>query len=532
MKRLAYIVASGVLAVAGFAPAVALAANDVTFSAETTITLSGGTLYVESGATVDSFVNNGNNLAITISSGSSITLRSDARSAFSVSPNVATHVCETNSSKLTLTGTATTQTITVGLVQDASCPAGGGGGGGGSGDSPSSTSSSGTTSGGSSGSSGTTAVSTAPTGGTITIAGGAGETSSTQVTLTLSASGATQMQVSNTSAFSDGSGWVAYATSLPWTLPSGVGSKTVYARFRSSGGVDSAAVSDSITLVASSASTPVPAPSAASTVALKKVAGSSAVYAVQNGVRRLIRNADIFLAHGFSWGAVATVGSLADVPLSDPLDYPVVPGMLIKGSGSKVYLVEGGTRRWITSESVFLGLGYAWSAIRVVQEATLAGLPEGAAISAAAAHPDGTLIKYATSPRVYLLEGGKKRWIPSAEVFTQRNLRWENIVTIPASFSYPDGSDLTGSGKVLGVSTGPTTSETFTEDLAPGDRSETVRTLQSLLILRGYLATDVVPTGFYGAATRAAVQRFQQAHGISATGTVGPQTRASLNLHP
>lgn len=519
MKRLAHVVASGLLAVAGFAPAVALAANDVTFSAETTITLAGGTIYVESGATVDSLVNNGSTLVVTISSGSSITFRSDARAVFTVSPNVATHTCETNSSKLTLTGTATTQAITVGIAQNASCPSGGGGGGG-SGDSSSSSSSS----------SGSTAVSKAPTGGSITIAGGTSQTSSIQVTLTLSASGATQMQVSNTASFSDGSGWVPYATTLAWTLPAGEGSKTVYAKFRSSSGVDSAAVSDSIALVA--ATTPAPTPATVSSAAkeLVKEAGKPSVYLLEGGRRRPFTNADIFLAHGFSWGAIRTVASLAATPVGDPVDYPVVPGMLVKGSGPKVYLVEGGARRWITSESVFLGLGYAWSAIRVLRESTLAGVPEGAAISSVAAHPDGTLIKYAASPRVYQLEGGKKRWIASADVFRQLNLRWENIVTIPDSFVYPNGADQSG-GKVLGVSTGPAAEETFLNDLAPGDRSEAVRTLQSVLILRGYLGADVVPTGFYGAATRAAVVKFQQAHGISATGTVGSKTRALLNIH-
>lgn len=508
MKRFASIAARVALTLGALVPTLTLAANDVTFSAETTITLSGGTLYVESGATVDSFVNNGSNLSVTISSGSSITLRSDARLAFTVSPNVANHVCETSSSKLTLTGTATTQTITVGLAQDAACGAGGGGSGGGRGTSD--------------------GPSRAPTGGVVVIAGDASQTTSVQVSLTLSATGATQMLVSNSPLFSENSGWTPYATSLPWTLTSGVGPKTVYVKFRTGTGDESAVVSDSIALVAVTTPDATPAVSSA-TKELVKEAGNPTVYLLEGGRRRPFTNADIFLAHGFSWEAIRTVVSLAATPVGDPVDYPVVPGMLVKGSGPKVYLVEGGTRRWITSESVFLGLGYPWSAIRVMQDSTLAGVPEGAAISTAAAHPDGTLIQYVGSPRVYQLVNGQKRWIHSAEVFTQLNLRWENIVTIPDSFTYPDGPDLVGSGSVLGVSTGSSIRETFTEDLAPGDRNEAVWILQSVLILRGYLASDVIPTGYFGPVTRAAVQRFQQANGIPTTGSVGPKTRAALN---
>ncbi len=54
--------------------------------------------------------------------------------------------------------------------------------------------------------------------------------------------------------------------------------------------------------------------------------------------------------------------------------------------------------------------------------------------------------------------------------------------------------------------------------------------------LQTYLATDssIYPqgiiSGYYGSLTAAAVARFQSAHGISAIGSVGPQTLAALNL--
>jgi len=54
------------------------------------------------------------------------------------------------------------------------------------------------------------------------------------------------------------SGWETYATSKPWTLTAGDGSKTVYVQFRNGAGLDSASYSDSITLQFSSADTTPP----------------------------------------------------------------------------------------------------------------------------------------------------------------------------------------------------------------------------------------------------------------------------------
>jgi diphthamide biosynthesis methyltransferase len=89
----------------------------------------------------------------------------------------------------------------------------------------------------------------APT-GSILIDGGATYATSTSVTLNLSASdagsGVDEMRFSD-----DGSTWSAwepYATSKPWTLPAGDGSKTVYVQYRDLLGNISVSYSNSILL--------------------------------------------------------------------------------------------------------------------------------------------------------------------------------------------------------------------------------------------------------------------------------------------
>lgn len=74
-----------------------------------------------------------------------------------------------------------------------------------------------------------------------------------------------------------------------------------------------------------------------------------------------------------------------------------------------------------------------------------------------------------------------------------------------------------------GVSTVPL----FKRDLKVGSRGDDVRALQERLAAQGYL--EVAPTGYFGALTKAALQKYQKAKGISpAAGYFGPKTRASM----
>lgn len=101
-----------------------------------------------------------------------------------------------------------------------------------------------------------------PTNTSIAINAGAATSSVLSVTLTLSATNAAQMIVSNDAGFA-GASWEAYATSKVWTLTSGDGLKTVYVKFKDSYGNMTNAISDAITLSQSGTVAPVittPAP--------------------------------------------------------------------------------------------------------------------------------------------------------------------------------------------------------------------------------------------------------------------------------
>lgn len=67
--------------------------------------------------------------------------------------------------------------------------------------------------------------------------------------------------------------------------------------------------------------------------------------------------------------------------------------------------------------------------------------------------------------------------------------------------------------------------------LRQGMSGEDIRTLQALLATDLSIYPDGLITGFYGPKTRAAIIRFQLAHGLSGVGTVGPLTLAALNAY-
>ena len=87
-----------------------------------------------------------------------------------------------------------------------------------------------------------------------------------------------------------------------------------------------------------------------------------------------------------------------------------------------------------------------------------------------------------------------------------------------------------GAGQVLGAFTNSLSGMVlgaFVSDLRVGDRGLEVVELQTRLTLLGYYNGPI--TGYFGNLTKAAVVRFQSAHGLPSTGFVGPLTRQMLN---
>lgn len=302
--------------------------------------------------------------------------------------------------------------------------------------------------------------------GAVSIDGNLTETSSRNITLKFNVSDATQMAISHNSNFSSGS-WLAYQMSHTWTLTEGDGLKTIYVKFRKASGVESEIKTLTITLK----------------------------------------------GQGFAQTGTSTASTHPD-------------GTLVKyASSPNVYIIESGLKRLIPSIDIFSVLKYMWSSIVEIvdSEAYTSGENMTAEVSACAC-TDGTLIRYLSSPSVYILEAGKKRLIPSAGDFEGLGYSWNNIVVVSDTQTFEAGEN-----KIATVTVVSSVSYTFTKFLGFGIANNEVKMLQTKLQQLGFFPSNIDPTGYFGSVTRDAVKKFQAAYGIDSVGYVGPQTRAKLN---
>ncbi|MCK4592195.1 hypothetical protein KAT63_02000 [Candidatus Parcubacteria bacterium] len=104
-------------------------------------------------------------------------------------------------------------------------------------------------------------------------------------------------------------------------------------------------------------------------------------------------------------------------------------GSLIKGSSPEVYLIENENKRWITSPAVFISNGYKWEDIIIVTDYELNSYSNGKDVTSSDFNFDKKLLK-GSDPKVYLIENGNKRWITSADVFISNGYKWEDIIIV------------------------------------------------------------------------------------------------------
>lgn len=81
---------------------------------------------------------------------------------------------------------------------------------------------------------------------------------------------------------------------------------------------------------------------------------------------------------------------------------------------------------------------------------------------------------------------------------------------------------------LTGTTTTTATASKVEGAINPGDRGETVKTVQTRLKALGYYTYSKI-TDFYGPITESAVRAFQKANGLTVDGVIGPKTLSKLN---
>jgi hypothetical protein len=116
-------------------------------------------------------------------------------------------------------------------------------------------------------------------------------------------------------------------------------------------------------------------------------------------------------------------------------------GDLIRAKGDlKVYFVQGQQqygqplgyqRRAIANEQIFNQMGFKWSDVKEVDYQDLIVLPEGKPIwskEIIAPFPEGTLIRLKETTRTYVIQGGRKCYIPDPETFQSMGYQWDQVM--------------------------------------------------------------------------------------------------------
>ena len=109
-------------------------------------------------------------------------------------------------------------------------------------------------------------------------------------------------------------------------------------------------------------------------------------------------------------------------------------GLLFKGPGEEIYILEGNKKRWISSLTAFELNNFSWDQVHEVDQEFVDQFPDG---------PDfHVLIRCTAQPHIYLLEGDEKRWIENPQAFEKAGFNWDEVQYIRCpklKNSYPDG---------------------------------------------------------------------------------------------
>ncbi len=165
---------------------------------------------------------------------------------------------------------------------------------------------------------------------------------------------------------------------------------------------------------------------------------NSGVYLLDNGLKHPITSPEIFLSYNWRWSEIVTVSQSELNSIKDGTVLSMRDGMLVADRGS-VYIVENGTKRPIASAQVFLGLGLSWNNVTYPGDMNLNQLPTGPLVSSTTDLTNGMVVVAPGHP-VYLIQNGKRHPILDPYIYTSY-FRWEELQNVSESVirQYPVG---------------------------------------------------------------------------------------------
>jgi hypothetical protein len=128
--------------------------------------------------------------------------------------------------------------------------------------------------------------------------------------------------------------------------------------------------------------------------------------------------------------------TLANI-LPDSAALVIVDGLVVKeADDEKIHVFQNDQFRWISSLDAFDHYGYTWGDVHIVEDGFLDRFEIGP--------PIHVLLKCGTSPHIYRLENGKKRWIRDIVTFEAEGHVWEDVRFVSCGYlrDLPDGETI------------------------------------------------------------------------------------------
>lgn len=156
-----------------------------------------------------------------------------------------------------------------------------------------------------------------------------------------------------------------------------------------------------------------------------------AIYLGNDGYKYHIPNPTTFSNFGFRWEQMSFPGD----SLINSIPYNGSLNNLIKGRGPEIYAMDQGVKRHIKDLDTFNHFRFKWDSISFLSDEFIGIIPSSSFIS--------RLVK-GSGEKIYFMENGQRRWITSMLVFKKKGFRWEDIGQVSDGLlnSYPEGKPL------------------------------------------------------------------------------------------
>jgi hypothetical protein len=110
----------------------------------------------------------------------------------------------------------------------------------------------------------------------------------------------------------------------------------------------------------------------------------------------------------------------------------IYDGLVLKGSGPEIYLLEDHKLRWLSSPEA-RGCYFHSANVRTVEDSVLEQFEQG--------QPIRRLVKCHHNSLIYALENGQKRWVENPPPEDKANKPWDKVYRVTCNFldGLPDG---------------------------------------------------------------------------------------------